>query len=903
MGYAEERLELIARLRAAAPGGSLADALRLDARGLRFHVGTSLADLRVPVHVEAAVRAVVGAAVRDLFFLLALRHRGMLRQAEYDRLILLDGFDPRAARPSSFNAPSTVKSENVRKAFLEAPEMHPALDAGVLASWLGTGRPGRVLAGTLNAILRRAHAEAPRREPPEPTAYLALLAIRSFSHRALEVLKDFPVSGAVARTLQGAVAAGLVLALRLAIREAGVPGTGFGAQCDAAAGVLSWLGGLKPLWGSGLTCHGAAFAERPARLDQHVAKIAQGGTVEVVAGDIAADLVGDKELMRKAARQVALARLRADLLAVVRMSELGRVPPFTVEGFSLAQLYEAPGALERVLAAPPARKELQEKTKAVAKAATNEAARAAIEAVGAAAKAWKEENPSASVPHEQVITTWARTVASLAADAALDAAVNQAEAQLVHRQGTESEGGIETQHEGGKLYLVSLEEKPILKTRTRAPQMGHLFCDMKDFTRRTAFLKETVIADFLSREFYGPILTAAARHAQGAAHLADKGGIYLNNLLGDAVSFSGDIVALLQLAEEIRAALGSYARRLDTGASREAVGKATAAIEAQFQARRQKLDAAVKSAENARSRGILDPQSGQEPGARLRALAAEIRRMDEQRQDDIALARGEKLDAGIFVSYGAAPEVATFEDHIFGQIKVSIAEKINESARGTARNPGVRARMDALLALERGRLKKPGLVCPLTVSVSQPLSIPVPADVSLAVRRSLADGNPEAAETVLNGVVREFVGRLRTEEAIEDRGDIYNGGAAISEDALKAFIEAKGKEVDFLRQEIRVADLAPALRERFVFPSPSLRLVMAVSPEAQTLLHLFVFVGRALFRGLEKQGGLGVFEMVARENLLFTLLAQHHLPGWLAERQSGEPADTADPSGLLRSNA
>jgi hypothetical protein len=903
VGYAEERLELIARLRATAPGGSLADALRLDARGLRFHVGTSLADLRVPVHVDPGVRGVVGAAVRDLFFLLALRHRAVLRQNEYDRLILLDGFDPRAARPSSFNAPSTVKSENVRKAFLEAPELHPALDAGVLASWLGSGRPGRVLAGTLNALLRRAQAEAPRREPPEPTAYLALLAVRSISHGALGVLKDFPVSGAVARTLQGAVAAGVVLALRLAIREAGLTGISFAPQCDAAAGALSWLGGLKPLWGSGLTCHGVAFAERPARLDQHVQKIAQGGTVEVVAGDVAADLVGNKESMRKAARQVALARLRADLLAMVRMSELGRVPPFTVEGFSLAQLYEAPGALERVLAAPPARKELQDKTKAVAKAATNEAARAAIESVGAAAKAWKEEDPSASVPHEQVITTWARTVTALAADAALDAAVSQAEAQLVHRQGTESEGGIETQHEGGKLYLLSLEDKPILKTRTRAQQMGHLFCDMKDFTRRTAFLKETVIADFLSREFYGPILTAAARHAHGAAHLADKGGIYLNNLLGDAVSFSGDIVALLQLAEEIRVALGSYARRLDSGASREAVAKATTAVEEQFKVRRQKLEAAVKAAENAQRRGTLDPVSGVEPATRLRSLAAELRRLGDQRQDDIALAKGEKLEAGIFVSYGAAPEVATFEDHIFGQIKVSIAEKINESARGTARNAGVRARMESILAVERARLKKPALVCPLHVSVSQPLSIPVPADVSLAVRRSLADGNPEAAETVLSGVVREFVGRLASEETAEDRGDIYNGGAAISEDALKAFIEAKGKEVEFLRREIRAADLAPPLQERFVFPSPVLRLVMAVSPDAQTLLHLFAFVGRALFRGLEKQGGLGVYEMVARENPLFTLLAQHHLPGWLAERQAGVGPDTGDLSGLLRSNA
>ena len=181
--------------------------------------------------------------------------------------------------------------------------------------------------------------------------------------------------------------------------------------------------------------------------------------------------------------------------------------------------------------------------------------------------------------------------------------------------------------------------------------------------------------------------------------------------------------------------------------------------------------------------------------------------------------------------------------------------------------------------------------------------MPVAADVSLAVRRCLAVSDLEAAETVLSVVVREFVGRLASEEAVDDRGDIYNGGAAISEDALKAFIEARGNDVEFLKREIQVADLSPALQEKFVFPNPSLRLVMAVASAAQTLQHLFVFVGRALFRGLEKQGGLGVYEMVARENPLFGMLAQHHLPQWLAERKPGTSMDTGDLSGLLRKNA
>src|SRR5439155_1714368 len=359
------------------------------------------------------------------------------------------------------NPPASAKSENIRTAFLEAPELHPALDGGLLASWLSSGRPGRVLAGTLNALLRRAQEESTGREPAEPTAWIVLLAIRSLSQLALGTLREFPISGPAGRMLHGAVAAGLLLALRLAMREAGLPDSPIGAPCEAAAAVLPWLGGLRSLWGSGFAAYGVSFVEAPARIDHHLHRVAQGGTPEEVAADVAAELVGSKDAMRKASRHVALGLLRSDLLALVRMVEIGRAPPFSVEGLSLAQLYATPGALERVLAAPAARKEMHEKARATAKAATSDAARDIVETVG---------------------------------------------------------------------------------------------------------------AEFLSREFYGPILTAAARHARGAAHLADKGGIYLNNLLGDAVSFSGDIVALLELAEDIRSALGSYALRLDSEGSREAVG-------------------------------------------------------------------------------------------------------------------------------------------------------------------------------------------------------------------------------------------------------------------------------------------------------------------------------------------
>lgn len=892
MSYGEERLDLIGRLREQLPGRALADSLRLDGRALRFHLGTSLADLRVPVKVDDALVSALRAAVRDLFFLLSLRHRAALSEDEYDRLILLDGFDPKAARPLSFSAPPTVKGDSVRRAFLEAPEMHPALDSALVASWLTSGRPGRVLAGALTVVLRRAVSEAASLDPAEPTPYLVLLALRASALRALDSLRDLPVGGTIGRSLLGAVGAGLVVVVRLAAREAGILEGPFGPVCEAACLALPWLGGARLLWGSGLAAYGVPFADAPPRIEQLAQKILQGNLPEDVAREAEADLAANKEAVRKAARQVALAKVRSDLLSALRLAESGKAPALSVEGMTAGQLFQTPGALERVLSASPSRKDLEKRARAAAKASSNDLAGGLFDAIAEAAKKWSEEDPGKWLERGFVPHAWASAVSALAVDLALERGLVQADGQLAHRTGAESEGGLAEEHAAGKLYFVGIEEKPILLGRARVAQMGHLFCDMKDFTKRTAFLKETVVADFLSREFYGPILTAAARYAHGAAHLADKGGIYLNNLLGDAVSFSGDVSSLIELAGDIRGALGSYARRLASEGSREEVAKVIAGIEERFRARRDELAEAVKSAQDAQRRGTLDPLSGEEPGARLSALAGRFQAMQEERESEIALATGEKLEAGIFISYGAPPEVATFEDHIFGPIKVSIAEKINESARGTARNGAVRARVEALLAAERARLGAPALTCPLHVGVFQPLSMPVPADAEILVRRSLAQGDLESAETVLSGVAREFVARLAGDDRAPDRGDIYNGGAALSGEALKAYMEARGGELVFLHREVDVSDLHPSIRARFVFPLRRLRLVAALSSGA--LEELFVYVGRALFRGFERQGGLAVYEMVARENLFFGMIAEHHAVEWMHEHEQGLAPDAGD---------
>jgi hypothetical protein len=895
VGYAQERTALWTRAGKAGQGRAAAELFRLDPRALRFHLGTALADLRVPVVVDGALTALFEEAGLDLFFLLCMRHRAGLRDGDYDQLLLRDGFDPKALRPVSYGAPAQVSREGIRRAFLEAPELHPALDAGLIAGWIAQGRPGRRLLSALSTLLARAREEQAASDQGgtaarEPTVYLALLALRAYAENAVAEVKQVAIAPTLARPLLGAVAAGLLVATRLAMREAEISENDL--QSQACALPLPWLQGGKLLFGSGLAAYGVQLSEAPLNFEQKIARLVAGGTADTIARTALVELQGQGEVqVQKTERLGALAFLRAELFGSLKQVEMGRSPALSIDGLTQPQLFGLPGALERVMATPERRKELAQRAAQAAKSCTHEQARSRLDTIATAAEEWSDDHPGKSwLPPSAPQKLVAQAIAALVVDTACDRLLDQSARGLSHRSGAESEDGLAIEHERGRLYWFGFAGRPILTARAGSTQMGHLFCDVKDFTKRTAMLKEAVVADFLQREFYQPILTAAARHHHGAGHLGDKGGLYLNNLLGDAVSFSGDISALVELASEIRAALQSYAKRLEGDASHDAISRSAHDIEERVGARRQVLEKSIASAMRAAEQGTIDAESGEEPRTRLRMLHQELQRLEDEREQELALVRGEKLDAGIFISFGAAPEVATFEDHIFGSIKVAIAEKINESARGTARNGGVRARIDMLLQAARAQKRKASVSCPLSVFLAQPLSIPVSPDLEHQVRGALELGDLAGAESILRESVHSFVERLAHEAGSTSGGggDIYNGGAALSEEALNAYLSArKNQDVVLIRRDIPVASLHARLNEKFIFPQQQLSLVMVAERQSQDLSELFVFSGRALFRGLEKEGGLAVYEMIPRSSPFFQLLAAHHVGKWLAREVGG----------------
>jgi hypothetical protein len=549
-----------------------------------------------------------------------------------------------------------------------------------------------------------------------------------------------------------------------------------------------------------------------------------------------------------------VARLREAIASAVIAAEAagqsGRAAP-------LRELLAAPGALSAAAADEPGRKQL---LRVLAQAELGGDAGERLTVAHEALRAWKQKEPAAALGAGRAAarSEYASAAVALLCDLVLDRIAGAARRCLSFRTGREAEGGSDAEWEAGRLYRLSARPGPILRSLEERP-VAHLFVDVKDFTRRTALVGQASMADFLRREFYVPILVAAKEHFGGMGHLADRGGISLNNLLGDAITFSGRIEAMVAVARSIRRQLSAYGTRLARNAGTIEVADRIAAIEASHAAKLAPVARARAEAEAEAAR--VPPGSAQRAAHQAQAarFAAQAVRLEEEKDRALALARGEGLEAGVFISYGSAPLVLITEDEVFGRNRVAIADKINESARGTARVSAARLRADAALAQERAR-GKPALRHAFQVFTGQPLQISVPPDAEEAALRAVRAGDLQAGMRALAVPVRDALDAA-ARQGDERPGDIYNGGAALSEDALLAYLgEIEGRR-EVRRVEVEPEAIPEALRARWFFGGSTLSLV-ACYGEDDRVAELFRRVGVAAFKGL---GHVVVWELCSDE--------------------------------------
>ncbi|HEY7726710.1 MAG TPA: hypothetical protein VH880_15355 [Anaeromyxobacteraceae bacterium] len=831
-----------------------ADFLRFDASRLRFTLGATPGDPRIPVWLAGDATGIVRGAAADLALLLATSHRHFVPADDLDRLVMSEGY---AALPMA--APTLGPSgggADLRAASSLGLEGHPALTGGLLCAWMGPGGRGRSLTGLWIEVMRQALAEMAACGGREETPLVAAVALYAELLAAADASRDRLPGPPVDRYLRAAQGVGLWVAARTGVlrawREAGrAGGDPLLLRLEAVVAPAPLLGRGGRLGGA--TLYGCELSAGLPRGEDQVSRLALGADAAAAAGDVAAALLADEELARRASAAVATARLRTLLVQATLAAE--------VSGHgdrlkSLRALVTSPEGLVHALAEEPARRELR-RTAADGEALPGETGQVLAEAARAL-KGYRPRDPALSFgfSREAACREYGEVAAAVYADAALERMLAPARRAVAPRTGQEAEGGAEAEWEAGRLYRITARGGPILLEGTHQP-VGHLFCDVMDFTRRTGLLGPATMAEFLRTEFYGPILASAKRFYRGMGHLADKGGVTMNNLLGDAITFSGDIESLVALAQEIRRILAEYQERLRREVSTEAVARDLGAIEERYRA-----DVAALRREEAAAREAM-ARAAPGSGEQLEALARVARSGDEEarlaseRERALARARGQGLEAGVFLSFGAAPLVVLIDDEVFGANRVAVADKINESARGTARVPLARARADAELEAERAVRGHAGLEHAWRVFVDSPLTVTLPPQAERAALALAQAGALDAAVRAASGPVRQALEAAARGLAAEEPGEVYNSGAALSQEALDAFLAAVEPERS-IREVVLDPEAIPGeLRARWYFGRLPQPLVATFHPDGRPA-ELFRRVGRAAFKGL---GEVPVWEL------------------------------------------
>jgi hypothetical protein len=848
---AARRLEVFSAARA-----DPAAFLRLDASRVRFSLGTSAADFAVPVEVAADARGIVRGAASEVALLLSTHHRAFVPADDIDRLILREDY---ASLPpvAPLLGSGAGGGPDLRAAMQLGPAIHPALTGGVVAAWMGRGGKGRSLVALWIELLRRAFDEMAASKGREETPLLVALALAAETAGAERAVREALPGPPLDRYLRAAASSALWIAARTGLarawRDSGrTVGDGLLLRIEAALAPGPLLGGRTGVTGGGAVLYGCELAAGIPRADELLGRLSGGADAEAAAAAIGQALAADEEVGRRAEQAVAAARIRETLGAAVSVAEEAGHGA-AVAG--LRELLAAPGALAGALAEDAPRKDLGRR---IAAAQPGGAAAALLDEVARALKGWRPKEPAAALGFDRgaARAEYAAAAVALLADLAVERIVSGARRALTFRTGGEAEGGTDAEWEAGRLYRLSARPAPILRSTVEVP-VGHLFVDVKDFTRRTAVLGQAAMADFLRREFYLPIVVAAKEHVGGMQHLTDKGGVQLNNLLGDAITFSGRIEALVALARDIRRHLADYGSRLAREVSSDAVARQIATIEAAHAPAIEKARRARTEAEEALRREPAGSPRHGTLGAQAARAAAEAARHAEERDRAIGRVKGEGLEAGVFISHGPAPLVVVIDDEVFGRARVAIADKINESARGTARAAPARARADARLAAERAARRNPALAHAWSVFIGQPLQIALPADLEEAALRALRAGDLAGAMRAVGAPVREALEAAAREQ---DRpGDIYNSGAALSEEALTAFLaEVEGTRV-VRRVELAPEEVPEKLAARWFFGGEPQSFVLCFTPQGR-VAEMFRRVGAAAFKGL---GGVVAWELCA----------------------------------------
>ncbi len=550
------------------------------------------------------------------------------------------------------------------------------------------------------------------------------------------------------------------------------------------------------------------------------------------------------------------------------------------------------------------------------------------------------------------------------------------------------------EYDAGRLYRFGGDHKVFL-IKTEEMKEGHLFVDLKGFTKRTKRSGSHVMADFLKNEFYVPILAAAKRYHLKIGRERSLG-IELNNLLGDAITFSGNVVALVELAKEIQIITAEYKRELlrnnpdfdeklmrqrqldeyksdlvtITKQKKQLVGtikaldrivesKRSMSPQAMLEAQMKLFDETIQDHIDAIglvSQQIRDAANTPERDNRLAhetelreqlalikasrdELVNEVEKQDlvkrskefytEVCQDELnqidrlkgmlADVRAKEreinqtyyerigeisdlgVNTGLYISFGGVSEIITLYDDLWGDIKVSIADKINEASRGAQRNRSVKKRIERFLEKKRMEAHNPNLIYPFDVIIGNTLSIikPLDEEADRFVRPAVGAVPSEGAdlrESGGNGSGPEpFDGIFGVDENLLEEGfisentDIYNLGEALSEEALREYIRGCRDRFYFFDRRVQRGELKADFDKIFAYDGTEIYLIFGVEQHGEARhVEMFRYAGIIDYAGTQKREVTEVYEIIRPDSLFYLFIMDRHFEKWYEASRSVE---------------
>lgn len=928
---------------------------------LPFRLGESQADAAVPyVFSDELVLAAEGAA-QELLDLLRRRKEG---EPSSEQAVFLET-QPRRLPPPRLYPGRLTEGSFLFSVAARGLRSDPLLDAGLVEAWLSRGTHAALFVELAHGLVSQALETDLNGGVSTPYLYAVALAFAEL----VESLKRFPkavqIRGVSYDRLEKAVGLAFFIVLDELFERVLQPLAGRGLPFETDSYALRVRLALNPLAYCSIR-KSVLFND----LNPYASSTEWTSTVEPLFADLLgpdSDPRGMESRLQKlllSQKQLAEAAESAGRVQYLREAVLEFLTRFDAFDADLtAKLVASVSRDEDLVQLPRHAKELLAQTAPLQHRKLGPLEQRALSALRASLRGEFDK--------ARLISFAAASFLALTLDRFAVEHLDHARARLRNRRGEFQPARIEAEYQEGKLYRFAGGGQPFLKSASRVSQ-GHLFIDLKGFTQRTYRAKEVVMAEFMRQEFYAPILRAA--RVQLAQPAADgQPALTLQNLLGDAAVFSGDVRALVRLARDIQQHLASYAEKLRARmgpVAAEAEAKARSVRgEAEEKALRLQTELSMLDAELTRKRRLpsekqeellwdlvarrafalerkrseaelaglgaeadrlrkaesallqerqlLDQSLGKLSGPERQALvddricAPERQRRAEIQRELVTLAEatrvqlraleeearsasGYGLEAGLFVTFGAAAERVEFDDPAFGTVKVAIAEKINEAARGTARAAAIRQKLEALL--ERARQRRPHVELPFGVYVDQTYSFVFSPELTALVDAAVNGKDPQSAREVaqqLADAVQADLARMMgrpnpsAPNLLTTLNDIYNVGEAFSEEAVEAFLRETRATRFAFRRGLTTNELHGDLRERFLYTSDNLELLISV-PLSGDLSDALIFrlAGHVHFRGFEAKRATAVYELLRPNSAFMKLVAQHHLRGWVNEARA-----------------